>query len=227
MITVRPSGQPLFVTLDEAMDFHSASLAAWGGREGLRDFNLLDSALSMARQGFGSDYAHDFPFGMAAAYGFHIAKNHPFTDGNKRTAFICMAVFLRKNGYALQIDDAEAAQRLMLDLIEQGHDKAWLAGQLASYCRPLPTIELRQFFQDVNFAEFVATVESLSLVTVPSEMLATLDEAAAASPLIRDLQLFAMTKLSQNDVEGFNSVFQDALPLIALFRLAENAGYEW
>jgi death on curing protein len=227
MITIRPTGQPIFLTVEEATHFHAGSLAAWGGREGLRDYNLLDSAMSMARQGFGGSFVHAYPFGMAAAYGYHIAKNHPFTDGNKRTAFICMLVFLRKNGYAVELDDAVAAQRLMLDLIEQGRDKLWLAQQLESCCCPLPAVELRQFFQDVTLAEFAATIRSLGLTSDRREMLATLDEAAVASSLIRELQTLALARLEQNDVEGFKSVLQDALPLVALFRLAENAGYEW
>lgn len=92
-MTALPIGRPRFLTLQGALDFHQDSIENFGGASGLRDQGSLDSALAMPRQGFGGEYAHAFPFVMAAAYAFHIAKNHPFVDGNKRTALSARALF--------------------------------------------------------------------------------------------------------------------------------------
>ncbi|MDQ7012628.1 MAG: Fic family protein [Planctomycetota bacterium] len=69
------------------------AVAQYGGDPGLRDRGLLESALAQPRQAFGGEFAHTYPFGMAAAYAFHIAKNHPFIDGNKRAALMCAGAF--------------------------------------------------------------------------------------------------------------------------------------
>jgi death-on-curing protein len=76
---------------------HELSLAAFGGRAGLRDPNLVDSALARARNlwAYGDEPSL---YQMAAAIGYGLCKNHPFIDGNKRTAFISAAVFLERNG---------------------------------------------------------------------------------------------------------------------------------
>ena len=71
---------------------------------------------------------------MAAAYGYHLAMNHAFRDGNKRTAFAAMVAFLRMNGWDFQLPDAQAAD-LMLELIAEHRDKAWLSGRLQQASR--------------------------------------------------------------------------------------------
>lgn len=83
--TTLPS--PRFLSIDEALTLHETAVLQHGGATGLRDRGTLDSALAQARQAFGGAFVHEFPFGMAAAYVFHISKNHPFVDGNKRVAF--------------------------------------------------------------------------------------------------------------------------------------------
>jgi death-on-curing protein len=103
-------GQPRFLTLDEVLTLHKASLDAYGGADGILDRGKLDASLAMPQQGLGGEYAHEFPFGMAAAYGYHLAMNHAFRDGNKRTAFAAMVVFLRMNGWSFELADAGAAQ---------------------------------------------------------------------------------------------------------------------
>ena len=83
---------------------HEAQLAEHGGSAGVRDAGLLASALARPL----NQAAYDEPDAatLAAAYGFGIARNHPFIDGNKRTAFVCSELFLILNGYLLQADDA-------------------------------------------------------------------------------------------------------------------------
>ncbi len=72
-----------------------------GGLAGVRDHGLLDAAVAMPRQQFGGLYLHEDPAAMAAAYLFHLARNHPFQDGNKRTAVMAAFVFLESNGIEL------------------------------------------------------------------------------------------------------------------------------
>ncbi len=84
---------------------HEAQLAEHGGPTGIRDEGLLNSALARPHNLEAYSDAPD-PAALAAAYAFGIARNHPFLDGNKRTAFVVMELFLNLNGWALIADDA-------------------------------------------------------------------------------------------------------------------------
>lgn len=84
---------------------HEEQLSEHGGLAGLRDANALESAVARAEQlaHYGVPDAAD----LAAAYGFGIARNHPFSDGNKRTAFVAVELFLALNGFELNASDAD------------------------------------------------------------------------------------------------------------------------
>lgn len=84
---------------------HEEQLAEHGGLVGLRDANALASAVARPEQlaHYGAPDVAD----LAAAYGFGIARNHPFADGNKRTAFVAVELFLALNGFALMASDAD------------------------------------------------------------------------------------------------------------------------
>lgn len=92
---------------------HDEQLAEHGGRAGLRDLALLQSAL--ARPLNLAAYGDPDAFDLAAAYAFGIARNHPFADGNKRTAFVAAAVFLLDNGHEIDATD-EAIVTVMLSV---------------------------------------------------------------------------------------------------------------
>ena len=96
---------PLFLTLDEVLGIHADQIRRYGGLPGLRDLGLLQSALAMPETTFDDEFLHGTVFEMAAAYLFHLARNHPFVDGNKRTALMSALVFLGLNGQRL---DAES-----------------------------------------------------------------------------------------------------------------------
>lgn len=87
------------------MAAHAEQLAEHGGGEGLRDAGMLDSA--MARPRNLAEYGEPDVAALAASYAFGIARNHPFVDGNKRTAAVVSETFLMLNGYALDASDAE------------------------------------------------------------------------------------------------------------------------
>lgn len=104
---------PNFLTLAEVLEFHEDLLASFGGRPGIRDLALLESAVAMPQSGSGKVFFHKFPFEMAAAYAYHIAQNHAFIDGNKRTGLTAALVFLEINGHPVMggEDELEAATR--------------------------------------------------------------------------------------------------------------------
>ncbi|HWS83429.1 MAG TPA: type II toxin-antitoxin system death-on-curing family toxin [Ktedonobacteraceae bacterium] len=77
---------------------HDDQIRLYGGSYGVRDASALDSALHMPQAQFGGEFLHPTILHMAAAYGFHLSQNHPFLDGNKRTAGMAMFTFLRLNG---------------------------------------------------------------------------------------------------------------------------------
>lgn len=104
--------QPNWINHRAFLYLHSASLAAHGGSPGIRDAGLLDSALTRPLNRF--LYAPDCDVAeLAAAYGFGLAKNHPFIDGNKRAAFHAVGLFLSINGYELIADQLDAIQAVL------------------------------------------------------------------------------------------------------------------
>src|SRR5208283_547401 len=94
---------PVFLTLAEVIEIHTDQIQRYGGGEGIRDINLLISAGSMPYASFSNQFLHADIFEMAPAYAFHLSQNHPFIDGNKRTALASALVFLELNGNT--IDD--------------------------------------------------------------------------------------------------------------------------
>ena len=91
----------LFLTLAEVIDIHSNQIRLYGGLPRIRDINLLSSAIAMPHASFHGEYLHNDIYEMAAAYAFHIGKNHPFVDGNKRTALVSALVFPELNGISI------------------------------------------------------------------------------------------------------------------------------
>ena len=90
---------------------HAEQLAEHGGAPGTRDVGLFESALARPQQL--AHYSQPDVADLAAAYGCGIARNHPFIDGNKRTAFIAVELFLWLNGQALQAEDSECVLTML------------------------------------------------------------------------------------------------------------------
>lgn len=93
-----------FIPYEVIIRFHEDQIKLYGGSSGIRDKGLLESALAQPKASFGGVYVHRTIFEKAAAYGYHICKNHPFYDGNKRTALLAMLTFLDVNGWSLKAD---------------------------------------------------------------------------------------------------------------------------
>jgi len=100
-----------WIPKDTVLGIHSKSIAAYGGSGGVRDEGLLESALDRPKNLVA--YGEPSVFELAAAYGFGLVRNHPFIDGNKRTAFLTVALFLRLNGFALAAAEPEATATML------------------------------------------------------------------------------------------------------------------
>lgn len=107
------SAKPVWIWIDPAVldAVHEEQLAEHGGLAGLRDPNGLASALARPQQlaAYGEPDVAD----LAAAYGFGLARNHPFSDGNKRTAFVAVELFLMLNGHELDAGDADCVLTML------------------------------------------------------------------------------------------------------------------
>lgn len=112
---------------------HSEQIAEHGGLDGVRDTTLLESAL--VRPQHLAHYEQPGAAELAASYGYGIARNHPFYDGNKRTAFVVVELFLTLNGYALIATD-EACIAVILDVasgtISEAEFTHWIKGAIQS-----------------------------------------------------------------------------------------------
>jgi death-on-curing protein len=119
--------EPLWISEEVVRVIHQDQIQHYGGSLGVRDENLL--AASLARPKYLLACGQPDLFDLAAAYGYGLAKNHPFIDGNKRTAFAVMATFLLVNGYLLEVPEKEVVQimeRLATDQETQESLAQWL-----------------------------------------------------------------------------------------------------
>jgi death on curing protein len=122
--------QPRWITELALSLLHAESLAEFGGKEGLRDSGLLQSALARPRNIHLYDGVSDVAV-LAAAYATGIARNHPFIDGNKRAAFLAIELFLEKNGFELTVDKVEATTtifELAAGDLDEGSLAKWIRG---------------------------------------------------------------------------------------------------
>src|SRR3954463_2381895 len=102
--------EPLWLLDAVVAAIHSRQLAEHGGLDGVRDSGMLSSALARPKNAFAYSQPNlDHP-ALAAAYAFGIVKNHPFVDGNKRTAYVLCRTFLKLNGYDIDATDVEKYQ---------------------------------------------------------------------------------------------------------------------
>jgi len=121
--------EPRFLTISEVIEIHDQEIAAAGGLSGVRDLKALESAIAAPKASFSGQFLMDI-FEMAATYLDSIAINHPFLDGNKRTALASSLTFLFMNGYEIdELYDEELADKT-LDLVTRKITKSDLAKHL-------------------------------------------------------------------------------------------------
>jgi death-on-curing protein len=115
-----------FLDLADVFEFHTESLAKWGGSDGIRDRGALEAAIAQPQATFDGEFLHEDVFAMAAAYAFHIAEAQAFVDGNKRTAVLAAVVFLDINGVRVR-EQEDILYLAMLEIAEHKRTKAGLA----------------------------------------------------------------------------------------------------
>ena len=124
--------EPVWLSTDLLLSIHERQLREFGGPAGLRDAGALESALGRARNRWAYE-GGDLPR-LAAAYGFGIARNHPFVDGNKRAALLAIVTFLGLNGIEFAASEAEAVimiRRLAAGEIDENELSAWIAANVS------------------------------------------------------------------------------------------------
>lgn len=126
--------KPAFLSVNEAVRIHSDQVQVFGGSDGIRDANLLASAVAQPSATFGGSFLHEDLFAMAAAYLFHLVMNHPFIDGNKRTGLAATVVFLDLNGILFEESTTNQLADLTLAVAEGRMSKA----ELTEALRALP-----------------------------------------------------------------------------------------
>jgi death-on-curing protein len=103
--------EPAWLDAVDAITIHDRQLAEHGGGSGVRDRGLLEAALARPVNRWG--YGEDDPAMLAAAYAYGLARNHPFVDGNKRTAWVLARLFLALNGHQLQFAPQDAIRTVL------------------------------------------------------------------------------------------------------------------
>lgn len=104
--------QPRWLTRVVVDAIHNDQLREHGGLPGIRDENVLESALARPQQKWHYTEGADIAM-LAAAYAFGLVKNHPYRDGNRRIGFLAMATFLGMNGYDLTATDADVVTQIL------------------------------------------------------------------------------------------------------------------
>jgi len=126
--------EPIWLDRQSVILLQAESLAQHGGSSGIRDAGLLDSALTRPINKWNYNSEADLAT-LAAAYGFGLARNHPFVDGNKRIAFIATALFLRLNGYRLSstaLDEIQTMLQLAAGELSEEEFAVWIRNHTKS-----------------------------------------------------------------------------------------------
>jgi len=115
--------EPIFLSFEDVIDIHRDQITRYGGAACVRDIGLLQSAVLMPLAQFEGSFLHRDLFEMAAAYLFHLSRNHPFIDGNKRVGLVAALMFLLLNGYEVVVD-GKRLEKLVLDVVAGRKTKA-------------------------------------------------------------------------------------------------------
>ncbi|VEN72542.1 Toxin Doc [Candidatus Desulfarcum epimagneticum] len=125
-----------FLNLTEVLDIHRDQIARYGGASEIRDIELLKSAIGMPSATYGGEFLHTDIYEIAAAYLFHLVKNHPFLDGNKRVGAVAALIFLLLNGHDFEAPEDDFAE-IVLSVASGEIDKAEVAAFIRRCSRAL------------------------------------------------------------------------------------------
>ncbi|MGE4319534.1 MAG: type II toxin-antitoxin system death-on-curing family toxin [Deferribacterales bacterium] len=118
--------EPKFLTIPEILEIHKDQISRYGGDTGIRDIDLLKSAIGMPSATFNGQYLHVSIYEMAAAYLFHLVQNHPFVDGNKRVGAVSALIFLILNDYDFEAPEDDFSE-MVLRVAKGELDKAGIS----------------------------------------------------------------------------------------------------
>ena len=119
-----------FLTFSDIMEIHEYQIENFGGASGLRDIELLKSAIGMPESTFGGTFLHPTIYEMAAAYLYHLVENHPFADGNKRVGAMAALVFLDINNI-----DFDAPEELFTEMVLKVASGKMLKAEITLFLR--------------------------------------------------------------------------------------------
>ena len=125
-----------YLSVEQIIYMHNKSIEKFGGAYGVRDLSALESAAGRPQAAFGGKDLYKNIYSKASALCHSILINHPFIDGNKRTAFASMDIFLQENGFIITAGDDECEEKV-LDLISKKIDDKYLADWLKNKSKKL------------------------------------------------------------------------------------------
>lgn len=125
-----------FLTEQQVLEIHEAVIEQFGGLTGIRDIELLRSAIEQPQAKMFGDFLHPSIFDKAAAYLFHLCKNHAFLDGNKRTSLSCALLFLQSNGYSFHGNHHELVE-FVVTVANSNSTKFDIAHFFETHCRKI------------------------------------------------------------------------------------------
>jgi death-on-curing protein len=134
-VKVQSKGPWHHLDVETVLEIHAEAISQFGGSAGIRDLALLESAVAAPRASFGGESVYADLTEIAAAYLFFICRNHPFIDGNKRTALASCIVFLRLNSVEPS-SDGPAWEDLTLAVAASELDRDQTSGRLRSLLNP-------------------------------------------------------------------------------------------
>ena len=125
----------VYLTAEEVLAIHAELIDLYGGRHGLRDLTLLESAVARPRAGYGDFEAYSTLWEKAASLLQSLVQNHPFVDGNKRTGVVSAIVFLERNGYVVK-STQRSLVNFSLQVASKQLDHVAIADWLESHAAP-------------------------------------------------------------------------------------------
>jgi death-on-curing protein len=130
-VSAKPSSHIYHLTVANVLEVHAEAISQFGGSAGIREMALLESAVAAPQASFGGKSVYTDIIEVAAAYLFFLCRNHPFVDGNKRTALGACIIFLRLNGIEPQ-PDGQSWEDLTLEVAASRLDRDHTTQRLRS-----------------------------------------------------------------------------------------------
>lgn len=221
---------PRFLSVDDVLILHAIAIEDQGGDPSIRDRGMLESAVVTPAQQFGGQYLHEDIPAMASAYAFHICMNHPFVDGNKRAAAAAMIAFLSDNGWSFDVT-ADEAGPVILQLAAGSLDKPAFTDWARKHVREKPKMELREFFANLKYQTIAECLKAGLVHENPGlahkERIDTMVEAAKSIPSINEANIGAAHAEASGDHEAATILRAQSHLLTAIYRIAQDMGYEW